>query len=291
MDVLERALVPSLTLGCTYALVAMGFVLLYRAIGILSFAQGAFMVFGALLFYTFTTSWDLSLVPALVLSLVFTGIAGAVTYNVVYRRVRSADRLLIAVSTIGLGLALNTVIYLIWGTGTRNDPDLLPGLTHVTDKIVVNGYQWFTFAMTGALFVLILGWLRFTPTGIKMRATADNESLANYYGIRVGRIATIAWGIGALCAAAGGIAFSSATDIDPVSLSNIGLAVFPAIIVGGVDSLVGCLAGGIIVSFVSTIVGIKFGGQYQDMMAYLVLLVMLIIRPTGLFGSPNVARV
>jgi branched-chain amino acid transport system permease protein len=74
-------------------------------------------------------------------------------------------------------------------------------------------------------------------------------------------------------------------------LSGLGLVVFPAIILGGVDSLVGCLVGGILVSFISTIVGIEFGGQYQDMVAYLLLLVMLVIRPSGLFGTPDVARI
>lgn len=291
MDILERALVPSLTLGCTYALVAMGFVVVFRAIGILSFAQGAFMVLGALLFYTFTTSVGLPLVPALVLSLAGSALAGGATYTLVYRRVRSPDRLLIAFSTIGLGLVLQTVIYLIWGTDVRNDPALLPGLTHVSSLIVFSGYQWFTIALAIAIFVLLVGWLRFTPNGVRMRATADNESLASYYGIRVGRIATIVWSLGALCAAAGGIAYSSATAIDPVNLSGLGLAVFPAIILGGVDSLIGCLVGGILVSFISTIVGIEFGGQYQDMVAYLVLLVMLVIRPAGLFGTPDVARI
>jgi branched-chain amino acid transport system permease protein len=291
MDVFERALVPSLTLGCTYALVAMGFVLLFRALGVLSFAQGAFMILGALFFNIFTADVGMGLVLALVLSMVATAIAGAATYVVVYRRARSPDRLLIALSTIGLGLALETVIYLIWGTEVRHDPRLLSGLTTITSGIVVNADQWFTIALTAILFILVIGFLRFTSTGIRMRATADNESLASYDGIRVARVATVVWALAALCAAAGGISFSLATDVDPVNLPAIGIAVFPAIIVGGVDSLAGCLVGGILVAFVSTVVGIQFGGQYQDMVAYLILLLMLIVRPNGLFGTPDVARI
>jgi branched-chain amino acid transport system permease protein len=291
MGVFEEALIPSLALGCVYALVALGFVLLFRAIGILSFAQGAFMVFGALFFYSFTTSWHLGFILSVVLSLLVTGLLGGLSYVVVYRWVRGTDRLLTAFSTIGFGSVLEAFIYIHWGTNVLQDPKYLNVLTHVTNKINISGYQWFTFVLTFVLFVAIIAWQRFTPTGIQMRATADNESLASYYGIRVRRIGTIVWALGALCAAAGGIAYSAQSGVDPVNLSTLGIAVFPAIIVGGVDSLVGCIVGGMVVAFVSTVVGVAFGGLYQTMATYLVLLAMLVVRPTGIFGTPDVARI
>jgi len=132
--------------------------------------------------------------------------------------------------------------------------------------------------------------VRYTKAGIRMRATADGQSLASYYGIRVDRVATLAWGLAGLCAAAGGIAYSLTSSLDPVNLPNVGLATFPAIILGGVDSLGGAVAGGVLVAFAGTVLAAEFGGQYQDFAAYTVLLLVLLVRPRGLFGSPDVTR-
>jgi branched-chain amino acid transport system permease protein len=291
VDVLAQALVPTIVLGFIYAAVATGFVVLFKSVGILSFAQGAFMVFGALLFYSLVTSAGLPLIAALVATLVAVGLAGALSFKIVYNRAMGADPLILSFSTVGLAIVVETVLYLIWGTQSRNYPTLVNfGTWHATSNIVIGPGQVLSVAVCLVVVVAIVVLIRYTRVGIRMRATADGQTLASYYGIRVDRIAMLAWGLAAVCAAAGGVVFSISTSLDPVNLPDVGLATFPAIILGGVDSLAGAVAGGLLVALVGTVLATAFGGQYQDFAAYTLLLVVLLIRPRGLFGSPDVTR-
>jgi branched-chain amino acid transport system permease protein len=291
VDIIEQALIPTLVLGMIYAAVASGFVLLFKAVGILSFAQGAFMIVASLIFYSLLTSAGIPWVLGLLISLVAVAILGALSFKIVYSRVMGGDPLILSFSTVGLGIVFETVISLIWGTQSRYFPNLVHiGNWHISSQIVVGPTQVIGIVLCLLVVVAVGILVRFTKAGIRMRATADGQSLASYYGIRVDRVATLAWGLAGLCAAAGGIAYSLTASLDPVNLPNVGLATFPAIILGGVDSLGGAVAGGILVAFAGTTLAAEFGGQYQDFAAYTVLLVVLLVRPRGLFGSPDVTR-
>jgi len=292
MNIIELALVPTLVLGLTYAVVGTGFVILFKAVGILSFAQGAFMIFGALIFYSLVTSAGLSWLPAMLVTLVLVGILGALTFKFVYSRLLGTAALIVSFSTVGLGILLEAIIYLVWGTQPRNIPTLVSfGTWHITSKIVIGPNQVLSIVVCLAVVAGVGALVRYTAVGIRMRATADRQSLASYYGIRVDRVATLAWALASVCAAAGGIVYGISTTVDPVNIPIVGLATFPAIILGGIDSLIGALVGGLLVAFMGTILATEFGGQYQDFAAYTLLLVVLLVRPRGLFGSPDVNRI
>jgi branched-chain amino acid transport system permease protein len=292
VEVLEQALVPTIVLGFIYALVATGFVILFKSVGILSFAQGAFMVVGALLFYTLVTSAGISWIPALLATVVAVAALGSISFRLIYSRVMGADPLIVSFSTVGLGILFEAVIYLIWGAQTRSIPTLLHfKVWHISSSITIGPSQVISVGVCIVLIAAVDALVRYTKVGVQMRATADGHSLASYYGIKVDRIATIAWGLAALCAAAGGVVYSISASLDPVNLPNVGLATFPAIILGGVDSLAGALAGGLLVAFIGTVLATEFGGQYQDFASYALLLIVLLVRPRGLFGSPDVTRI
>jgi branched-chain amino acid transport system permease protein len=291
MGVLIRALVPTLVVGSIYASLAIGYVLLFRTVRILSFAQGAFMVIGATLFSNMV-SHNIAVVLALVISVVALGVGGAVVYHVVYGRLAGADPLLVSFSTIGLGIVIETVLYLTSGTSVTTVSILTnwPVIT-VTNDIRIAPYQWFAVAACVVGLVLTALWLRYTSEGTRARAVADSATLAPYYGINVRRTAGIAWGVAAAWAAIAGIAFALQSSLDPVNMPTVSIAAFPAIILGGIDSILGAVLGGFIIAAIDTVLVAELGGQYETIAGYVILLAMLLLRPNGIFGSPNVSRV
>jgi branched-chain amino acid transport system permease protein len=133
--------------------------------------------------------------------------------------------------------------------------------------------------------------MRYTRVGIQMRATADGQQLAAYSGIHVTRISALAWGVGAALAGAGGIVYALTNNLDPSSIPTVGLSVFPAIILGGLDSYLGAFVGALLLGALDSVIGVTLGGQWQDPVAYIVLVVVLLIRPRGLFGSREIVRI
>jgi branched-chain amino acid transport system permease protein len=291
MRALEFAAIPSLVLGCVYAVISIGFVLQFKALKILSFAQASFLLFGALIFYTFTTI-GIETYLALALSLLSTGALGGVSYWLAYSRKTGADAFLISFSTIGLGTLLSAIFQMIWGAGDLSIPLVFGEKSFVlTNTIRIDSVQIFTIIISVAVILAVSLWLRLTPAGLKMRATADRQVLATYYGVSVIWVGTFAWVIAAMCAAAGGIAYSAASAIDPGALSDLGFAVFAALIIGGTDSIAGAVTGGILIAVLGTVIGVEFGAALEQVVPYLALVAMLFVRPRGLFGSAEATRV
>jgi branched-chain amino acid transport system permease protein len=294
MQALAIALVPAIVLGVIYGTLATGYVLLFRTVRILSFAQGAFMLVGALVFSALIDKgWNLLL--ALLIALLCSGAAGAATYLVVYghNRLAGADHMLVAFSTVGLYSMLLAILYLTWGSDQRPLSALSTGWTwHISNQMTVSQYQGFIVLACAIVVGGILLWLRYTSMGTRARAVASGPNLANYYGINVRRVSATAWGLAGLLAGLAGVCFSLTQSIvDPVGLPVIAIAAFPAIIIGGIDSLGGAMVGGLIVAILASFISVQFGGQYQDVVGYALLLFVLLVRPSGLFGSKTALRV
>jgi branched-chain amino acid transport system permease protein len=282
--------VGTLVLGAVYGLVGSGFVVLFRSTGVVSFAQGSYMVLGALGFYTLTSDRGLGLFPAMLLMLVIMAIIGAVTYRVAFARIAGADHLTVSVATVGLGIVLQMVAYLVWGPNARRLPPLLSFDRIVVGPAAFTAVDVFTFLVGLILIAVIFAGLRYTRLGVKMRATADRQNLAGYIGINTDRMAMIAWGLAALTAAAAGIIYSLGAQLDPVSLPDLGLVVFPAVVLGGIDSIVGAVVGGLALGLLTSVVSTYLSGDWVDPVCYALLLLVLVVRPRGLFGSPLAAR-
>jgi branched-chain amino acid transport system permease protein len=282
-------IVGTIVLGAVYGIVALGFVVLFRSTRVLSFAQGAFMVLGALIFQTIVTHTDLGLYPSMILAVVAIIIIAFATYLFFFVRLRQSDHLLMSVGTVGIGIVYQMVAFMIWGPSTRHYPHLLG--SHRIGNTVITPTNIFTVAAIAVVATTIVLGLRYTRLGVQMRAVADHPELADYVGIRVSRMSAIAWALAAVGAAVGAITYTLGSELDPASLPAIGLVVFPAIILGGVDSVGGAMAGGLLLGLIGTLVGTYIGGEWQNPLAYMVLLVVLLLRPRGLFGSPQVSRI
>jgi branched-chain amino acid transport system permease protein len=289
---LANVISGSLILGCVYALVGVGFVLLYRATRVLSFAQGAFMTVGALLMVNLVTSTGLSIVPALLIVVAVLSALGALTYRVVFARVTASDPFITSVASLGLAGILTTAIDLIWGSSIRTIPAQFGSTTLRIGNFHLSATQLAILGGTVVLVIALAAMLRWSALGRQMHAVADSSLLALHVGINSVRVATITWALAAASAGLAGCAYALNVDaVDPGTLPNIGLLAFPAIILGGLTSVVGALVGGIALGLIQSIVLTEIGGQYQDVISYGILLLVLLVRPQGLFGQPETVRV
>jgi branched-chain amino acid transport system permease protein len=287
-----NATVGALTSTAMYGLVAAGFVVLFRATKVLSFAQGSFMLIGTLIFYSFVKTAGIPLYPALVLALIASGLIGWLTYRFIFSYMVGAESFVVAIATLGLSAAFQALAFIIWGTDPLTLPDVLSTKSHqLFGTFNITAVDIFSVLLAVVLGVLAAIGIRYTRIGIQMRATADGPQLAAYSGIHVTRVSALAWGVGAAFAGAGGIVYAFTNNLNPASVPTVGLSVFPAIILGGLDSYSGAFIGAFIVGVLDSVIGIELGGQWQDPIAYCILLVVLLIRPQGLFGSRDIVRI
>jgi branched-chain amino acid transport system permease protein len=289
--VVTQILVGTIVLGSVYSLVVIGMVVLFRATKIISFTQGGFMALGAFLFYALAQRQPLAL--AFVEAVVAMGILGGVVYPVLFRRLAGSEHFIVIIATLGLNVVLATAIPIIWGP----EPRLLPTDLSRNPFRILGGSLVFTPAhliTVVAAFVVIgilISTLQRTITGLQMRAVADQPLLSLYLGINVDWIAILAWAIAAGTAAVAGIVMAMGNSVDEFSIASLGLVAFPAMMLGGLDSIRGALVGGLALALIENVVALVFGGEWTAVGAYAVLLVILLLRPSGLFGSRSIARV
>jgi len=284
--------VSALVLGVIYSLVALGYVVVYRASRVFNFVQPQFMLFGALLFTTLRRSEGaIPFTLALLFSIVAVAVSGALLYIIVVHRSVGQPHWVQMVLTMGLGIAGVNFAQLIWGSEARF---VAPPVPHVvwtlpggailtrTDLIIV---------IIGVCLCASLYWLlTVSPLGVRLRATAENASLASYSGIRLGLWFGVAWAIAAGAAVVAGVSYSVRIPLDP-SLTDVGLIAFPAAMIGGMDSIEGCFVGALILGIVQQFSSALWGTQVSTALTFGAVLVILVVRPRGLFGAPIADRV
>jgi branched-chain amino acid transport system permease protein len=275
-----------IAIGCVYALVALGFVLIYKATETVNFAQGDLMMLGA--FFALAASvgmgWPYwaTIVFAIAVMMVF----GMVTERVILRPVLGQPQFTVVMVTIGVGFVMRGVVSMVpgWGTDTHKLT------TPFTDKVVNIGGaalaldQLMVIVLTALLCGVLFLFFRFTRVGVAMQATSQNQLAAYYMGIPVRRINMLIWGISAGVATFAGILLAPTTFIHS-NMGFIGLKAFPAAVVGGFGSVPGAIVGGLIIGLVESFAGFYLPQGFKDIAAYVVVLVVLMIKPSGLFGE------
>ena len=297
MSQFVELLVNGLSLGCIDALIALGFVIVFKATRVVNFAYGSLLLLGA---YTVGRYHDtLGFAGAVLVSIGVTAAAAALIGVVLLRRARLADPGTLAILTLGVDIVLVTELTRRIGTDllTTGDPwgaeVVTIGSVHIPQTRIVAA------AVALALVTAFLAVLRFTDWGVALRASAERPATATLMGIRLGRVAAGAWVLAGSLAAVAGVfftAFPSPGIGGTVGQLALGAAV-PAAVLGGLDSTTGALVGGLAVGLTAT-----FAVGYADQLAflgrgfasvapYVVMLLVLLVRPSGLFGSREVARV
>ena len=291
LDLVPNAFASALVLTGIYTVIALAWVILIRSTRVFNFATGQFVLLGAYVFYWLSVTQRLPLIVSVVLTCLLLAIFGAIVYVSMLRPLTGRGVFAPVILTLGLAIVLTRAVGLIWGPNTRtlrkpftNHSHRLPG------NAVINDYGLTTLAVSILLFVAILTLLRHTQWGIRVRAAAESPLLASQSGINIDRAFIAGWSISAIAAVMAGVSFAYTTVVS-ASVSDIGLRGIAPALVGGLDSVAGVLPGAFIVASVENIAVLWLGEQARDAAAMMVLLVVLAIRPTGLFGTPEVRRV
>jgi len=279
-----QLLVSGISQGCVYGLIALGFVLIYKATEMVNFAQGDLMMFGAFLAITFINVMGLPFITGVLAALATMALLGIVLERLLLRPMIGEPHFAVLMLTIGLGFVLRAVAGAIWGSNPRPLETPYSGRVLEFGELVIGFENVAIVAGTVLLCGLLYGFFRFTRLGIAMQAASQNQLAAYYVGIPVKRVYALVWALSAVIATCAGILTAPVSLVDPL-MGFIGIKAFAAAIVGGFGSLPGAIIGGLVVGLAEQFAGLYLPPGFADMSAYLILLVMLIIRPQGLFAS------
>lgn len=295
MSTFLRFLMIGLGNGAIYAMIALGLVVIYRATGLLNFSQGEIAMFTTFLVWTF---WDLGLPLAIaILAGVLSGmVIGAVLQRVIVQPVGDPHQkpLAVVIVTIGLFLGINALAQLIWGTNTRDFPKLFGTGTVELAGVDIGWQRLGALAVLAAEVLLFVLLFKGTKIGLAMRAVASNSESAALVGIPVGRMLMIGWALAAGLGAVAGAFTAPDRGLDANLMILVLVPVFASITLGGFDSLVGAVVGGILIGVVTEVLPAYVDwleGEMKIMPAFVLILVVLLIRPEGLFGTRKVSRV
>lgn len=278
--------------GCIYGLIALGFVLIYKATEAVSFAQGDLMMLGGFIGLATTVVMGLPFWLGFLLTLFAMMLVGMLLERTMLRPLLGQPAFTVVMVTIGIGYLARGLVTMIpfWGTETHVLPvpyrDRIVRLGGEGDAggLVLPVEHLVIIAVTLVLIVLLYLLFQYTKIGIAMRATSQNQLAAFYMGIPVRRINMLVWGISAAVSACAGLLLAPITFVH-ANMGFVGLKAFPAAVVGGFGSIPGALVGGLIIGVVETLAGFYLPEGFKDVAAYVVVLLMLAIKPTGLFGE------
>ncbi|MBK8007919.1 MAG: branched-chain amino acid ABC transporter permease [Rhizobiales bacterium] len=290
MTELAQQLINGAAAGCIYGLIALGFVLIYKATEMVNFAQGDLMMLGAFVALSLIAgagvNYWLAFLGAIVAMAIFVYLLDAV----VLRRVIGQPQFAIVMLTIGLGFIFRSAASMIWGTETRGFETPFTGGVMRFGDFVIADVNISIIVGTALLCLALYAFFRFTRVGIAMQAVSQNQLAAYYMGIPVKRIFSLIWAISAGVAAVAGILLAPVVLIDP-NIGLIGLKAFAAAVLGGLGSIPGAVVGGIIIGIIEQFSGIYLKEGFKDIAAYVVILAVLIFYPQGMFGAVGRKRV
>jgi branched-chain amino acid transport system permease protein len=285
-------ILSGIAIGCIYGLVALGFVLIYKATEVVNFAQGELMMIGAFVAYTFVVFLKLNYGVAFLFTVAFMWGLGMLLDRLVLRPLVGEPVFAIVMVTIGFGILARSVVSMIPGWGT----DTLSFRTPFTEKTIKHGgliLSWEHLSiiiLSVALVLALYCFFRFTRVGIALQATAQNQLAAVYMGISIKKVFSLTWAISAAVAGFAGILLSPITFVH-MNMGFIGLKAFPAAVLGGFGSIPGAIVGGLIIGVTESLAGVYLPIGWKDIAAFLVLILVLMIRPEGLFGIQQKKKV
>ena len=283
---LLQLLISGVAQGCIYGLIALGFVLIYKATETVSFVQGDLMMLGAFCGLALMTILGFPFWLAVPSAIVAMGAAGVLLERVVIRPILGQPAFSIVMLTIGIGYVLRGLVTMLPTIGTETHVLPVPYKDQIwkLGTLVLNLEQMVVIACTAALCALLYAVFKYSKMGIAMQASSQNQLAAYYMGIPVKRINGLVWGLAAAVAAIAGLLLAPITFVH-ANMGFIGLKAFPAAVVGGFGSLPGAIVGGLIIGVVESMAGFYAAEGWKDIAPYVAVLVMLWVKPNGIFGD------
>jgi branched-chain amino acid transport system permease protein len=308
MDVFLQQLVNGIVLGAIYALVALGYTMVYGILGLINFAHGEVVMVGAMVALTVIQLLIGAGVPLPVPVILFLGLAAAIAVcmalgffieRVAYRPLRASPRLAALITAIGVSILLQNAAMIIWGRQYHSFPPLLPATPHPIGGATVSDLQIFIVALACAIMAGLLALVHHTRLGRAMRATSQNPDVAGLMGVNINTVISITFVIGSALAAVAGIMVSAYYGVAHYFMGfMLGLKAFTAAVLGGIGNIAGAMLGGVLLGvieslaagYIGPLTGGFLGSHYQDVFAFLVLILVLVFRPSGLLGERVVER-
>jgi branched-chain amino acid transport system permease protein len=280
--------VGGLSIGAVYALVALGFSIVYRTMGLVNFAHADVVMMGAYVTVTFYLTARLPFGVALVLAVVLTGVLG-VGIERVLRPLESRDLNLMLIGTIGFGIVLESVAILVWGSTGTAVPTPIPNVPLHAGAVVVTTYQLLIVAVGAVVMGALYLFLDRTKVGTAMQAAAMDRVAATAMGVNVGASNALAFGIGSAIAAVAGAMVGPLLYVSPGMGASIGIKGFAAAILGGFGNIPGAIAGGLIFGLIESFSSGQLSA-YSDLVTFVVFAAAMVLRPTGIFGERTADR-
>ncbi len=288
-----------MSMGAIYALLALGFVMIFKSTGVLNFAQGELAMAGAFLCFTFATLAQFPYVLSFLLALGAAAVLGGVVDVVFFRRMVGEPVFSTIMVTVGLASILTSLAGFLWGHDVYSIVSPFTDKTADLGGLVVSQGSLYTMAVSVVLFLLLLLFFNRSLLGIAMKGTAEDADTAGLMGINVKWIHALAWVLGAVLAAVAGI-FLAEQSFVRLSMSHTGIKAMAAAILGGMESVGGAILGGLLIGIIESLAanylsGLELGnfhfGDIKDVAAFAIMILVLMIRPHGLFGRKKVERV
>ncbi len=290
IEILASQVVSGLATGCVYALVALGLVLIYKATDVVNFAQGEFVMASGFISYTLLIRYGLPYWLVFCLTILLSAIMGVVLERVVVRPIMTAPIFSIVIATIGASTVMRSAAGIVYGY------DVLPLPTIFSKEPIQLGILNFTpmdVGVIGCSIVIMLAlyvFFKWTKTGMAMRATAQSQTAAQLMGVSVKQIFSLTWAISAGIGGIAGVLIAPIIYLDP-NLGTIGVKAFAGAILGGFGSIPGAIIGGMLLGVVENLSGYFFNAGIKQVSTYILLILVLIIRPSGLLGAVAMKKV
>lgn len=288
-----QLLVSGLSVGSVYAIIAIGFVVIYKATKILNFAHGEIMMIGVYLCMTLITKYGLSFAVACLVTLLFSAVMGIVIERTIFRPMIGEPIFAAVMITLGLSILLKTMTGMTFGFGNFVFPTPFEEKPLVIQNLVISHAHAWTIVTCIVVLSLLLVFFKYSKYGIAMRAAAEHQTHAFLMGINVKKVFALSWVLSSMTACVAGILLANVHVVN-TNLSLVAIKAFPAIILGGLDSIPGALLGGVIIGVVENLVGgylEVYVGGIKEISVYIVLFVVLVIKPYGFFGVEEIEKV
>jgi branched-chain amino acid transport system permease protein len=289
-----QLLTSGIAVGCLYALIALGFVLILKATDILNFAHGEIIMISAFICYFLMTKYKISFGPAVLITAVIAGLLGMLTERLVLRPLLGEPVFAMVMITIGLSIFLRSMAGILFGHDNHVFPSPFPKESVNLSGVILSQTQLWIIGSTGVLILLFFLFFKFSRQGLAMRGTADDQNTALLMGISVKKVFALIWGLAFVTAAIAGIFLANVMVIN-IGLTFVAISAFPAIILGGLESIPGAIIGGLAIGVIENLAGGYLdqivGGGVKDVTPFVVLFLVLLIKPYGLFGKKEIERV
>lgn len=287
MDLLQN-IINGISIGAVYAIIALGYTMVYGIAKMLNFAHGDVIMVGGYVCFCATIYWGMPVVAGVLLSVVVCTVLGVLIEGLAYKPLRGTSSLAVLITAIGVSYFLQNAAQLIWGSDPKNFTSIISmePLKLLDGQLTITGEMIVTISLSAIIMVCLTIFTGKTKMGKSMRAVAEDREAAQLMGINVNRTISVTFAIGsALAAIAGVLLCSTISTLQPTTGSMPGIRAFTAAVFGGIGSIPGAMLGGVLLGLIETFSKFYISTQFSDAIVFFVLIVVLLVKPSGLLGK------